>query len=102
MSHSGDWPFRNEILRRIKVGDHGLNLRHARRIMDVGSVLFGLDFPLQIFRHPTHYAYSTYARSVIVRRDNLRRSANELKAELQRIRLAWPKEPQTILTSSAA
>ena len=31
-----------------------------------------------------HYAYPTYARAAIVRRDNLRRSADELRAELQR------------------
>ena len=32
-----------------------------------------------------HYAYSTYAKSLIVRRDNLRRSARELTGELARL-----------------
>ena len=31
-----------------------------------------------------HYAYPTYAKAAILRRDNLRRSADELRAELQR------------------
>ena len=36
------------------------------------------------------YAYPTYAKAAIARRDNLRRSADELRAELQRSWLAWP------------
>jgi hypothetical protein len=31
---------------------------------------------------PAHYAYSTYARAAALRRDNLRRSADELRAHL--------------------
>ena len=31
---------------------------------------------------PTHFAYPTYAKAAIGRRENLRRSANELKAQL--------------------
>ena len=31
-----------------------------------------------------HYAYPTYAKAAALRRDNLRRSADELRAELQR------------------
>src|SRR5215831_21068431 len=31
---------------------------------------------------PTHFAYPTYAKAAIVRRENLKRSAGELKAQL--------------------
>ncbi len=31
---------------------------------------------------PAHYAYPTYAKAAIARRDNLRRSAGELKSQL--------------------
>ncbi len=31
---------------------------------------------------PTHFAYPTYAKAAILRRDNLRRSADELRAQL--------------------
>jgi len=31
---------------------------------------------------PTHYAYPTYAKAAIARRDNLRHSADELRAQL--------------------
>ena len=31
---------------------------------------------------PTHFAYPTYAKAAIARRENLRRSADELKAQL--------------------
>lgn len=34
---------------------------------------------------PAHYAYSTYAKSLIVRRDNLRRSSKDLHGELIRL-----------------
>jgi hypothetical protein len=34
---------------------------------------------------PAHYAYSTFAKSLIVRRDNLRRSSKELHGELIRL-----------------
>ena len=33
---------------------------------------------------PAHYAYPTYAKAASLRRDNLQRSADELRAELQR------------------
>ena len=32
---------------------------------------------------PTHFAYPTYAKAAIQRRDNLKRSANELKLQLE-------------------
>lgn len=35
-----------------------------------------------------HFAYSTYARAAATRRDNMRRSADELKGQLDEARLA--------------
>ena len=37
---------------------------------------------------PAHFAYPTYAKAAIVRRDNLKRSADELKTQLEDARLA--------------
>ena len=37
---------------------------------------------------PTHFAYPTYARAAMVRRDNLRQSALELKTQLDAARAA--------------
>jgi len=38
---------------------------------------------------PQHFAYSTYARAAATRRDNLQRSADELKGRLEEARLAY-------------
>jgi flagellar protein FliJ len=35
---------------------------------------------------PSHYAYPTYAKAAMVRRDNLRRSANDLREQLEQAR----------------
>ena len=37
---------------------------------------------------PAHFAYPTYAKAAIVRRDNLKRSADELKTQLEDARAA--------------
>ena len=37
---------------------------------------------------PAHFAYPTYAKAAIGRRDNLKRSADELKGQLEDARLA--------------
>ena len=37
---------------------------------------------------PTHFAYPTYAKAAIGRRDNLKRSADELKTQFEEARLA--------------
>jgi len=37
---------------------------------------------------PTHFAYPTYAKAAMVRRDNLKRSADELKGQLEDARMA--------------
>jgi flagellar FliJ protein len=37
---------------------------------------------------PTHFAYPTYAKAATVRRDNLKRSADELKGQLEDARMA--------------
>jgi len=36
---------------------------------------------------PTHFAYPTYAKAALVRRDNLKRSADELKGQLEDARM---------------
>ena len=35
---------------------------------------------------PSHFAYPTYARAALVRRDNLKRSADELKGQIEEAR----------------
>ena len=37
---------------------------------------------------PAHFAYPTYAKAAITRRDNLKRSADELKGQLEDARMA--------------
>jgi len=37
---------------------------------------------------PTHFAYPTYAKAALGRRDNLKRSADELKVQLEDARMA--------------
>ena len=37
---------------------------------------------------PTHFAYPTYAKAAMARRDNLKRSADELKGQLEDARMA--------------
>ena len=37
---------------------------------------------------PSHFAYPTYAKAAITRRDNLKRSADELKGQLEEARMA--------------
>jgi flagellar export protein FliJ len=38
---------------------------------------------------PTHFAYPTYARAAVQRRDNLKRSAGELRSELDEARAQY-------------
>jgi flagellar FliJ protein len=38
--------------------------------------------------NPSHFAYPTYAKATIQRRDNLRHSSNELKAQLDAVKKA--------------
>jgi flagellar protein FliJ len=40
-------------------------------------------------RNPAHFAYSTYARAAIARRDNLKRSADKLRDELNDAKAAF-------------
>ena len=51
---------------------------------------------------PTHFAYPTYAKAAITRRDNLKRSADELKAQLEDARLRWPKRSRNSRRSSCS
>jgi flagellar FliJ protein len=38
---------------------------------------------------PSHFAYPTYARAALVRRDNLKRSADELKGQIEEARALY-------------
>lgn len=38
---------------------------------------------------PTHFAYPTYARAAVARRDNLKRSVDELKGQVDDARALW-------------
>jgi hypothetical protein len=54
-------------------------------ITDLARMASALDGEIQAeenrtgIRNPTHFAYSTYARAAITRRDNLKSSAEEFK-----------------------
>ena len=46
---------------------------------------------------PSHFAYPTYAKAAIRRRDNLRHSSNELKAQLDAVKKALAEaEPAAV------
>jgi hypothetical protein len=59
-----------------------------RMIADFDRIAADLDREILIEQErarnhdPAHFAYPTYAKAAILRRDNLRRSANELRAQL--------------------
>ena len=59
-----------------------------RMVADFDRVAADLDREILIEQDrtrnhdPAHFAYSTYAKASILRRDNLRRSADELRAQL--------------------
>ena len=41
-----------------------------------------------VFTIPAHFAYPTYAKAAIARRENLKRSADELRAQLEDAKMA--------------
>lgn len=57
-------------------------------IADFSRMAVDLDREIAAEEHrsgisdPNHYAYPTYARAAVVRRDNLKRSSDELKEQL--------------------
>ena len=59
-----------------------------RMIADLDRIAADLDREILIEQErtrnydPEHFAYSTYAKAAILRRDNLRRSADELRTQL--------------------
>ena len=63
-------------------------------IADFGRQADSLDREIRIEetrannRDPSHFAYPTYAKAAIRRRDNLRHSSNELKAQLDAVKKA--------------
>ena len=40
-------------------------------------------------RDPAHYAYPTYAKAAVVRRDNLKRSVQGLKVQLANVKMPF-------------
>jgi hypothetical protein len=63
-------------------------------IADFGRQADSLDREIRIEEDrannhdPSHFAYPTYAKAAIRRRDNLRHSSNELKAQLDAVKKA--------------
>ena len=50
---------------------------------------------------PAHFAYPTYARAAIARRENLRRSVHELRTELERLKSASSEHVDMWINSAA-
>ena len=63
-----------------------------RMIADFDCIVANLDREIVIEQerariyYPAHFAYPTYAKAAILRRDNLKRSADELRAQLAKAR----------------
>ena len=77
-------------LKRFQVDDRRRRVAQIEAmIADFGRMSADLDREIATeeqrsgISDPTHFAYPTYARAAIVRRDNLRRSAGELKDQLE-------------------
>jgi hypothetical protein len=66
-----------------------------RMIADFDCMAADLDREILIeqerarIHDPAHFAYPTYAKAAILRRDNLRRSADELRAQLVKAKEAF-------------
>jgi hypothetical protein len=79
---------------RARSDEQELNLASRRRsqieamIADLDRLANELDRDIQAeqsragIHDPANFAYPTYAKALLVRRDNLRRSAQELKTKL--------------------
>ena len=63
-----------------------------RTIADFDRIAADLDREILIEQErariydPAHFAYPTYAKAAILRRDNLKRSADELRAQLAKVK----------------
>ena len=78
----------------MKSRDHLLRLKRfqveerRRRVAQIESMVADLDRELANEEQrsgstdPTHFAYPTYARAAVARRDNLKRSVEELKGQV--------------------
>ena len=51
---------------------------------------------------PGHFAYPTYAKAAIGRRENLKRSADELKGQLDDAKGRWPRPSRSSRRSSCS
>ena len=66
-----------------------------RMIADFDCMAADLDQEIRVEQErarnydPAHFAYPTYAKAAILRRDNLRRSADELRAQLVKAKEAF-------------
>ena len=77
-------------LKRFQVEDRRRRLAQIERMISEFSRMAG-DLDREIANEekragiadPTHFAYPTYARAAIVRRDNLKHSAGELNGQLE-------------------
>ena len=77
-------------LKRFQVEDRRRRLSQIERMIGEFSRMAG-DLDREIASEerragiaaPTHFAYPTYARAAIVRRDNLKHSADELNGQLE-------------------
>ncbi len=77
--------------REFQVEDRRLRVALMERmIADFDRTVADLDREILIeqertgMHDPAHFAYPTYAKAAILRRDNLKRSADELRAQLAR------------------
>ena len=111
VSYSGDWSLLNGILCQRETESDDVRRRGPQieaMIADFDGMARYLDGEIEAEQNrtgnpaPAHSAYSTMRVRCSSEGINLRHSANDLKSELQGIRLARPKEPQNGLTSSAA
>ncbi len=76
-------------LKRFQVDDKRLRVMQIKAtIAEFDNMAAALDHEIEVeqkrtgVNDPTHVAYSTYAKAALARRDNLKRSAEELKAQL--------------------
>lgn len=84
------------LTRKVELTD-GVRQRVAlmeRMIADFDRLAVDLDQEIRVEQDraglydPAHFAYPTYAKAAILRRDNLKRSADELRAQLAKAKEA--------------
>ena len=84
------------LTRKVELTD-GVRQRVAlmeRMIADFDRLAVDLDQEIRVEQDraglydPAHFAYPTYAKAAILRRDNLKRSADDLRAQLTKAKRA--------------